>query len=80
MNLFRNLKNKFKYKEHSRSVSKFLREHYTLEVKSVQGPLLDNEDTEQLFYLVTFVKECPENKITLKVDRDTKEVSEVERL
>ena len=80
MKLLNKLKNRLKYKSHTAEVHRFISNNYTLEVKECRGPIIDSEPTKELYYLVIFKKECPENSITLKIDIETKTVSEVERL
>jgi len=85
--LFNKLKNTYNYRGHTKEVNRFVIEMYpTLTAKSILGPLFDNdnfydrEDQKDLFYLVTFNKDCPENQVHLKVEKSSKKVSEVQRL
>ena len=84
---YNKLKSTWIYRSHTDAVHTFVREMYpTLTAKSILGPLFDNDDfidkeeQKELIYLVTFNKDCPENQIHLKVQKSTKEVSEIEKL
>jgi len=86
LSFYNELNNSFKYRSHSAEVVRFVEQTYpTLTAKSIAGPLFDNElnidreDRKDLFYLVTFKKDCPENQIHLKIKKSTKEVSEIEK-
>ena len=80
MNFLKYYRNKIFYRHHTKSVYEFLRETFpTLKLKAVMGPLESDNKQNELFYLVTFDKDCPENQIHLKIDKSTMEVSEAER-
>jgi hypothetical protein len=81
--LYNHYKNMYAYRYHTKTVHEFIKNKYPSEKTQLcWGPIFDNdcnidrEDEETVYYLVSFKKDFPENSLTLKINKKTKEITE----